>query len=68
MVTIDPNTEKWTGRTDSNGVSIYYRDGKCLSTDTKPTIGWANGSTLIEMDTSKVFMLDESNSQWREFS
>lgn len=65
MVSI--NTERWMGRVGSTGGAKYYREGECLSTDTKPTNGWANGSKLIEMDTSKVFMFDEANSQWREF-
>lgn len=55
------------GRVGSTGGARYYREGECLSTDTKPTDGWANGSKLLEMDTGKVFMFDEANSQWREF-
>ena len=41
-------------------------EGECLSTDTKPTTGVANGSILIEMDTGKIFMFDATNSTWRE--
>ena len=44
---------------------IKCREGVCLSTDTKPT-DWENGSTLLEMDTSKVFVYDAANSTWRE--
>lgn len=55
------------GRVGSTGDTRYYREGECLSTDTKPTEGWANGSKLLEMDTGKVFMYDEANGQWREF-
>lgn len=40
-------------------------EGVCLSTDVKPT-DWDNGSTLLEMDTSKVFIYDEQNQMWRE--
>lgn len=36
-----------------------------LSTDTKPT-ETANGSVFLEMDTSKVFMFDAENAEWRE--
>lgn len=43
-----------------------YVEGNCLSADTKPT-DVANGSILLEMDTSKVYMYDEANSQWREW-
>ena len=37
-----------------------------LSTDTKPTAG--NGDLFLEMDTSKVFMYDESGTSWVEVS
>lgn len=36
-----------------------------LSTDTKPT-DEQNGTLFLEMDTSKVFIYDEANTQWRE--
>ena len=58
---ISVNKEDWVAS------NYPYREGVCLSTDTKPTDGWANGSKLIEMDTGKVFMYDEANGQWREF-
>lgn len=54
----------------TNTKAGYVRDGKvltesvCLSTDTKPTTGIANGSCLIEMDTGDRFMFDEAGSQW----
>ena len=35
-----------------------------LSTDTKPTA--SNGDLFLEMDTSKVFMYDESGTSWVE--
>jgi len=38
----------------------------CLSTDTKPT-DVPNGSICLEMDTSKVYLFDETNTQWREW-
>lgn len=40
----------------------------CLSTDTKPTTGIANGSTLIEINTSKTYMFDEESGEWDEVS
>lgn len=40
-------------------------EGECLSTDTKPTT-FANGSILIEMDTKKIFMFNETGSEWVE--
>lgn len=36
-----------------------------LSTDTKPT-NVNNASVFYEMDTKKIFMFDEENSQWLE--
>lgn len=44
------------------------KEGECLSTDTKPTTNVANGSILIEMDTQKIFMFDETNSTWLEIA
>lgn len=38
----------------------------CLSTDTKPTEGVANGSILIEMNTGKIYMFDEAGAEWLE--
>lgn len=49
----------------NNGKSII--DGVCLSTDTKPTI-YGNGSTLAEMDTSKLYFYDADNSEWKEWA
>ena len=66
MVSI--NLERWMGKTSPTGTSIYYREGECLSSDTKPTEGWANGSKLIEMDTSKIYIFDRQNTVWREFT
>lgn len=39
-------------------------EGTCLSSDTKPT-GYGNGSVLMEMDTSTLYMYDEANQTWR---
>lgn len=50
-----------------NGHAQYYVEGECLSTDTKP-INVANGSSLIEMDTGKVYFFDAENGEWREFA
>lgn len=45
---------------------IIRVDGKCLSTDAKPT-NVANGSSLIEMDTGTVYLFDENSKQWIPF-
>ena len=47
-------------------VGRYYFEGMCLSTDNKPTTeDVANGSILLEMDTSTVYMYDGENQEWR---
>ena len=40
----------------------------CLSTDTKPTTGIANGSLVLEMDTGKIFAFNETASTWIELA
>lgn len=47
-----------------------YFEGVCLSSDTKPTRSstggkLANGSKLLEMDTSTLYVYDETNDTWR---
>lgn len=57
------NVHQWRKRV--NGVSYYYVEGECKSTDTKPTIGIANGSKLTEMDNGgKLTMFDADSQQW----
>lgn len=51
-----------------NGTTLYTCDGVCLSTDTKPTTGIENGSRLIEMDTSKLYLFDIASHSWKEWS
>ena len=58
----------FTKRYESFTVGKVYCDGDCLSTDTKPTNGIANGSKLYEMDTGKKYMFDEENLTWLEVS
>lgn len=38
----------------------------CLSTDTKPTTGVANGSLCLEMDTGKIYAFNEAGAAWVE--
>lgn len=47
-----------------------YFEGVCLSGDTKPTRNstggkLANGSKLLEIDTSTLYVYDETNDTWR---
>jgi hypothetical protein len=44
----------------------WVHDVRCLSTDEKPTEDIMNGSTLLEMDTGKMYMFDKDNETWRE--
>ena len=53
-------TEKTYDNKDS------YIEAVCLSTDAKPTEGIQNGSTVIEMDTGKIYMFNEAGSTWVE--
>lgn len=46
-------------------VAVCY-DLRGLSTDKKPVKNVGNGSTFIEMDTSKVFIFDKENNSWKE--
>ncbi len=48
-----------------DGVAKNYVEGACLSSDTKPTTGVANGSLLLEMNTSTLYMFDEAGNTWR---
>ena len=56
----------------TNNKAKYYGDNKilieasCLSADTKPTTGIANGSLCLEMDTGKIFAFNETASTWVE--
>ena len=60
MITITENTNFMYG-----GKAVCQL--ACLSTDTKPTAGIANGSVCLEMDTSKIYLFDEAGAQWREW-
>lgn len=42
--------------------------GVCLAADTKPTEGVSNGDMILEMDTGKIYLFDEENSQWLEWT
>ena len=46
--------------------NMIYREGCCLSTDTKPTTDptLGNGSKLLEMDTSEMWIYDADGCEW----
>lgn len=39
-------------------------DVRCLSTDTKPTVGITNGSTCLEIDTGDIYIFDGESQTW----
>ena len=65
MVTYDK--KQWINYSvNSNGTPKMYVEGTCLSTDEKPT-DVENGSKLIEVDTSSVYIFDAQNNVWRKW-
>lgn len=50
-----------------DGTGNAFVEGTCLSTDTKPT-DVANGSRLLEIDTSTLYLYDAANRVWRAWS
>ena len=50
----------------NGGKEGYNKQGFCLSTDTKP-LNVPNGTILIEIDTSKIFLFDAENEVWSEW-
>ena len=48
-----------------NGKKLVHATAK--SSDTPPTADIANGSALIELDTSKVKIFDEDGVEWTEW-
>ena len=59
------NTKK-TYPNDNAASNKALIQAACLSTDSKPTAGIANGSICIEMNTGKIFMFNEAASTWVE--
>ena len=53
----------YSSENDKNYQDIH--EIRCLSTDTKPT-NVSNGSSLIEMDTGKIYLFDQENTEWME--
>lgn len=58
---IGNNTTVVSGDSPKNVVEVWY-----VSSETKPTTGIANGSVAIEIDTSKVFLFNETSGAWVE--
>lgn len=47
-----------------DGTITSRKSGTCLSDDTKP-LNVGNGSILLEMDTSTMYLFDLKNKVWR---
>lgn len=52
-----------------DNINAYSQDdvlieSACLSTDTKPTEGIANGSLCLEMDTGKIYAFNKAGEEW----
>lgn len=58
MVSFNVCTQRYNGKP--------YKEGFCLSSDTKPITDIANGSILVEIDTGKVFFFNEAGAVWVE--
>ena len=52
------------GRRNANKTGRFYKEGTCLSTDTKP-LNLDNGSSLRELDTCTLYFWDLENKVWR---
>lgn len=48
-------------------VDEYLIEAYGLSTDTKPTVGIANGSSFVEMDKGKICFFSKASETWLEF-
>lgn len=64
MVRIRQNGTYFT----DNGSQIVLVDVFCKSTDAKPTAKLATGSRLVEVDTGKVYLFDETSGWVEQFS
>lgn len=47
-----------------DGTPLYMADLFGTSSDTKPTTGYANGSTFTEVDTGDIYLFDEDAGEW----
>lgn len=50
----------------ADGAGKLMVEMACLSTDTKPTDGFATGSMAIEVDTGDVYLFDEASTTWNK--
>ena len=50
----------------ANGKILAVANLFGLSTDEKPTEGYANGTFFIEVDTGKLYLFNETAGEWTE--
>lgn len=50
----------------AEGKSVNMAELFGTSTDTKPTEGYCNGTTFLEVDTGKIYLFNEDTSSWVE--
>lgn len=48
------------------GQALYIANLYGTSSDSKPTTGYANGSTFVEVNTGKLYLFNESAGAWVE--
>ena len=48
------------------GEELYIANLFGTSSDSKPTTGYANGSTFVEVNTGKLFLFNEATGAWVE--
>lgn len=48
------------------GEELYIANLFGASSDSKPTTGYANGSTFVEVNTGKLFLFNEAAQTWVE--
>lgn len=61
---MDYNVKKLVRLEGPKKKSVYYIEGGCDSSETKPTERIADGSVLTETDTGNVYMFNAKTSAW----
>lgn len=47
-----------------DGAALYAAELYGASTDSKPTVGLANGSIFVEVDTGNIYLFNEAEASW----
>lgn len=59
-------TNSMTAGKDADGNLLAIANIYGTSTDDKPVAGFANGSAFVEVDTGKLYLLNEEDGTWTE--